>query len=160
MSRPVIRSNRRGQRRGRIRPVVIGLTCLLASALSLSTPAGAGPSDDGLKGAVDRILADKKLDGAASSIVISDAESGRVLYDRNPGNRLMPASNTKLLTSAASMDVLGPGYRYRTDVLADGDRSGGRLDGDLYLRGTGDPTCSPRTTTRWRPTSPPPGSRR
>ncbi|WP_308290510.1 D-alanyl-D-alanine carboxypeptidase/D-alanyl-D-alanine endopeptidase [Streptomyces marispadix] len=72
--------------------------------------------------------------------MISDAKSGRVLYDHDPGRRLMPASNTKLLTSAAAMDVLGPGYRYRTDVLAHGDREGDRLDGDLYVRGTGDPT--------------------
>ncbi|HEV7629039.1 MAG TPA: D-alanyl-D-alanine carboxypeptidase/D-alanyl-D-alanine-endopeptidase [Streptomyces sp.] len=93
-----------------------------------------------LRKSIDRILSDKRLAGASSSVVVSDAASGDVLYDRNSGKRLMPASNTKLLTSAAAMDVLGPGYRYRTDVLADGDRHGGQLDGDLYLRGTGDPT--------------------
>ena len=90
--------------------------------------------------AVDRILADKRLAGASSSVVVSDASDGRVLYDHHSGRRLMPASNTKLLTSAAAMDVLGPGYRYSTDVRAHGERHGGQLDGDLYLRGTGDPT--------------------
>jgi D-alanyl-D-alanine carboxypeptidase/D-alanyl-D-alanine-endopeptidase (penicillin-binding protein 4) len=48
--------------------------------------------------------------------------------------------NTKLSTSAAAMEVLGPGYRFTTDVLAHGRRSGSVLRGDLYLRGTGDPT--------------------
>lgn len=126
----------------RTRTKVVAVTAGIALALGTGGSAGArtaAPAPSWQK-AVDRILADKRLDGAATSIVISDAESGRVLYDRNPGKRLMPASNTKLLTSAAAMDLLGPGYRYRTDVLADGDRSGGRLDGDLYVRGTGDPT--------------------
>ena len=140
MSRPVIRSNRRGQRCGRIRPVVIGLTCLLASALSLSTPAGAGPSDDGLKGAVDKILADARLDGGAASVVIADARTGERLYQRSGTDRLMPASNTKLATSAAAMALLGPGHRFRTDVLSTGRRHGSTLRGDLYLRGGGDPT--------------------
>ncbi|SCK58434.1 D-alanyl-D-alanine carboxypeptidase / D-alanyl-D-alanine-endopeptidase (penicillin-binding protein 4) [Streptomyces sp. WMMB 714] len=89
---------------------------------------------------IDKILSDERLAGAGTSVVVSDAADGDVLYERHSGKRMMPASNTKLLTAAAALGVLGPGYRYRTDVLAHGDRSGGRLDGDLYLRGTGDPT--------------------
>ncbi|MER7666486.1 MULTISPECIES: D-alanyl-D-alanine carboxypeptidase/D-alanyl-D-alanine-endopeptidase [unclassified Streptomyces] len=141
MSRPVIRSNRRGQRRARIRPVVIGLACILTSTLTWSAPAGAGPSDDGLKGAIDTILADPRMDGGAASVVIADATTGERLYQRTGADRLMPASNTKLATSVAAMALLGPDYRYRTDVLAEGPRYGSTLRGDLYLRGSGDPTA-------------------
>ncbi|WTB19287.1 D-alanyl-D-alanine carboxypeptidase/D-alanyl-D-alanine-endopeptidase [Streptomyces sp. NBC_00829] len=108
--------------------------------LTWSAPAGAGPSDTGLKGAIDRILADARMDGAAASVVIADAATGERLYRRDGGDRLMPASNTKLATSAAAMALLGPGYRFRTDVLSTGRRHGSTLRGDLFLRGGGDPT--------------------
>ena len=52
----------------------------------------------------------------------------------------MPASNLKLLTTAAAMDVLGPQYRFATQLLSSGVQQGERLSGNLYLRGLGDPT--------------------
>lgn len=141
MSRPVIRPTRgRGQLRGRLRPALLGLACILTSALTWSAPAGAGPSDTGLKGAIDAILADARMDGGAASVVIADAATGERLYQREGGDRLMPASNTKLATSAAAMALLGPEYRFHTDVLSTGSRHGSTLRGDLYLRGGGDPT--------------------
>ncbi|MCP9957930.1 D-alanyl-D-alanine carboxypeptidase/D-alanyl-D-alanine endopeptidase [Streptomyces sudanensis] len=103
-------------------------------------PAGAGPSDTGLKGAIDRILADPRLDGGAAGVVVADAATGTALYRRDGDDRLVPASATKLLTSAAAMALLGPGHRFRTEVLAAGRRHSGTLHGDLHLRGTGDPT--------------------
>lgn len=143
MSRPVIHADRRHPR-GRLWPVVLGLACTLTltfTALTVvSSPAGAGPSDTGLKGALDTILADSRMDGGAASVVIADAATGERLYQRDSTDRLMPASNTKLVTSAAAMELLGPDYRFRTDVLTTGRRHGTVLRGDLYLRGGGDPT--------------------
>ena len=136
MSRPVIRTDRRLKRHGWIWPAVIGLVC----TLTWSAPAGAGPSDTGLKGAIDRILVDARMDGGAASVVIADAATGERLYQRDGTDRLMPASNTKLATSTAAMALLGPDHRFRTDVLSTGSRHGSVLRGDLYLRGGGDPT--------------------
>ncbi|MGH3313000.1 MAG: D-alanyl-D-alanine carboxypeptidase/D-alanyl-D-alanine endopeptidase [Streptomyces sp.] len=128
--------------RSRTRARTVAVTLGLVLTLGMGGAAGADSSapDAALGRSIDRILADKRLAGASSSVVVSDAASGQVLYGHHSGTRLMPASNTKLLTSAAAMDVLGPDYRYSTDVLARGTRHGGRLDGDLYVRGTGDPT--------------------
>ncbi|MET9804158.1 D-alanyl-D-alanine carboxypeptidase/D-alanyl-D-alanine-endopeptidase [Streptomyces sp. NPDC006368] len=121
----------------RVTSLALGLAALLTvSAL----PADAGPSDSGLKGAIDTILTDPRLDGGAVSVVVADAATGDTLYQRDSGDRLMPASNTKLVTSAAAMALLGPDHRFRTEVLSTGRRAGGVLRGDLYLRGTGDPT--------------------
>ncbi|MGH3244193.1 MAG: D-alanyl-D-alanine carboxypeptidase/D-alanyl-D-alanine endopeptidase, partial [Spirillospora sp.] len=78
------------------------------------------------------ILKDRRLDGATAGLVVRDAATGRVLYDRGGGGRVMPASNNKLPTSAAAFGILGPGYRFRTTVSAKG--------GNLYLKGTGDTT--------------------
>ncbi|MET7901265.1 D-alanyl-D-alanine carboxypeptidase/D-alanyl-D-alanine-endopeptidase [Streptomyces sp. NPDC005355] len=134
MRRPESRVNRRT--RAWIRPVVIGLAC----TLSWSSPAGADTSRAGLGEALDTVLADPLMKGGAASVVVADADSGAALYRHRPDDRLMPASNTKLFTSAAAMGLLGPDYTFRTDVLTDGSRHGRVLRGDLYLRGTGDPT--------------------
>ncbi|AWI30271.1 D-alanyl-D-alanine carboxypeptidase/D-alanyl-D-alanine endopeptidase [Streptomyces tirandamycinicus] len=131
---------RRSVLRARTWPLALGLVAALAWSGG-SAPAGAGPSDTGLKGAIDTILADPRMDGGAASVVVADATTGERLYERDAGDRLMPASNTKLATSAAAMALLGPDYRFRTDVLSTGRRHGPVLHGDLYLRGGGDPTA-------------------
>ncbi|MDT3396289.1 D-alanyl-D-alanine carboxypeptidase/D-alanyl-D-alanine-endopeptidase [Streptomyces sp. B1866] len=123
----------------------LALALLTWSGAAGAAPPGGGPDPDApLRQAVDRALADQRLAGGAVSVAVADAATGRLVYGRDQADRLMPASNTKLLTSAAALDVLGADYRYRTDVLADGPRHGGRLAGDLYLRGTGDPTLLAR----------------
>ncbi|GLF96097.1 D-alanyl-D-alanine carboxypeptidase/D-alanyl-D-alanine endopeptidase [Streptomyces yaizuensis] len=138
--RPSLTPPLRGPARRRVRPLLTAAVCVLAASLTWSAPAGAGPSDTGLKKAVDTILADSRLTGGAVSVVIADATTGERLYQRDSGDRLMPASNTKLLTSAAAMALLGPDHRFTTDVLSPGRRDGATLRGDLYLRGGGDPT--------------------
>jgi D-alanyl-D-alanine carboxypeptidase/D-alanyl-D-alanine-endopeptidase (penicillin-binding protein 4) len=73
------------------------------------------------------------------SIYIEDLESGKVLLrwqDDVPRN---PGSTIKLLTTLVALDVLGPTYSWRTNVYALGSVVGGRLDGDLLLKGHGDP---------------------
>ncbi|MEU0374611.1 D-alanyl-D-alanine carboxypeptidase/D-alanyl-D-alanine-endopeptidase [Streptomyces sp. NPDC006283] len=136
MSRPDTPAHRPLRRRGWIWTLAAGLAC----TLTWSSPAGAGPSDTGLKGALDKVLSDPRMDGGAVSVVVADAATGERLYQRDAGDRLMPASNTKLATSAAAMAVLGADHRYTTDVLTTGKRRGSTLVGDVYLRGSGDPT--------------------
>ncbi|MGW0821537.1 D-alanyl-D-alanine carboxypeptidase/D-alanyl-D-alanine endopeptidase [Streptomyces sp. NPDC002845] len=113
---------------------------LVAATLSWSAPAGADSDASGLPEAVDTILGDARMEGGEASVVVADARTGDLLYAHQPTTRLMPASNTKLPTSAAAMEILGPDHRFTTDVLATGRRYGSTLAGDLYLRGTGDPT--------------------
>ena len=63
------------------------------------------------------------------------------MYEKNPDFTLMPASNEKLLTSSAVLFELGPNFRYTTTLFRTGvvDKNG-VLRGDLYLKGTGDPS--------------------
>ncbi|MET7537401.1 D-alanyl-D-alanine carboxypeptidase/D-alanyl-D-alanine endopeptidase [Streptomyces sp. NPDC055059] len=125
------------QRRYLVWPALLAL----AAGLTWGSPAGADGDSTGLPEAMDTILGDPSMEGGAASVVVADANSGDILYQHNPTGRLMPASNTKLLTSTAATELLGTGYRFTTDVLGDGRRRGSVLDGDLYLRGTGDPTA-------------------
>lgn len=61
---------------------------------------------------------------------------------------LNPASIMKLLTSYASLSLLGPAYRWKTEVYTDGSLEKGILNGNLYIKGYGDPNFL--TTDFWR----------
>lgn len=61
---------------------------------------------------------------------------------------LNPASTMKLVTSYAGLALLGPAYRWKTEVYADGSLANGVLDGNLYLKGYGDPSLT--TADFWR----------
>lgn len=121
--------------------VALGLIVALVRPAPLA-PADPGRSTDGssLKANLDRILADSSLDGAPVGLEVREAKSGEVLYAHNADKRLNPASNTKLLTSTAAMKTLGKGHRFATQVLSSGRLSGSTVDGNLYLKGGGDPT--------------------
>src|SRR5690606_11709273 len=69
-------------------------------------------------------------------------DNGDELYEHDAGSALIPASNAKLLTSAAAMEVLGPDHRFSTTVSADSAPAGGRVEGDLYITGGGDPSLT------------------
>jgi len=96
-----------------------------------------------LSSQLDAVLADPALDGLVIGAVVRRADSGELLYDRNGDKHLPAASSQKLLTSAAALADLGPDFHFRTAVLASSAPSGDVLSGDLYLRGTGDPTLVP-----------------
>ena len=74
-------------------------------------------------------------------VLVVSLTSGDTLFGRNPDRQLLPASTMKLFTSALALDRFGPNGRFETQVLRTGAvRADGTLDGDLILRGAGDPT--------------------
>jgi len=77
-------------------------------------------------------------------VLVVSLDAGDTLYAVNADRPLAPASNAKLLTTAAALHALGPEYRFRTYVISDGTVTDGVLHGDLVLYGTGDPGISAR----------------
>lgn len=74
--------------------------------------------------------------------MVVELASGHVVYARNPDLPVEPASNEKLCVNYASLVVLGPHYRFPTEVLADGTRAGTTWRGNLTLKGFGDPSLT------------------
>ncbi len=68
--------------------------------------------------------------------------TGKTIFEYNADKRLVPASNMKLLTSAAALIVLTPDFRYETRLLTNGYVQSGILYGDIIIEGSGDPTIS------------------
>ena len=94
-----------------------------------------------LTDSINRIV-EEKLAGADVSITVRDRLSGQMIVDYNGQTTIKPASNMKLLTTAAALDVLGKDYRFNTSLYIKGKMSNGVLKGDVYLQGQGDPTLS------------------
>jgi len=80
---------------------------------------------------------------AKMSATVVDVASGSVLWTHHADRPVNLASVTKVLTTAAALHGLGPGFRWRTSVLAEKlDRGSGTVEGDLFIQGRGDPTLT------------------
>jgi D-alanyl-D-alanine carboxypeptidase/D-alanyl-D-alanine-endopeptidase (penicillin-binding protein 4) len=94
---------------------------------------------------VEAALSVSGPDKGVWGVLVRDADSGEVLYARNPDAYFMPASDAKLFTTALALATLGPDYRERTTVASNGTLdANGVLNGDLILVGRGDPGLSNR----------------
>jgi serine-type D-Ala-D-Ala carboxypeptidase/endopeptidase (penicillin-binding protein 4) len=91
--------------------------------------------------AADAFVTEAKL-GGTLGYVVADAASGRVLEAMNPTLEQPPASVAKAMTSLFALEKLGVSHRFLTQVVATGPVNDGRVDGDLVLVGSGDPTLS------------------
>ncbi|MGB5850375.1 MAG: D-alanyl-D-alanine carboxypeptidase/D-alanyl-D-alanine-endopeptidase [Ignavibacteriaceae bacterium] len=88
---------------------------------------------------LDKIVNDKFFERSQIAIEIYDLTEGKSLYSHNNKLLLHPASNMKLLTSAAGLVFLGPEYEFTTTLYYDGVAEGTTFLGDLYIVGGLDP---------------------
>ncbi len=115
------------------RPAQALLLALLCLTLGAKPPAA-------LTQQIDQIMEGPASSATTWGIYIKDLHTGEVLYNRNGEKAFMPASNQKLLTTAAALDALGADFRYQTKLHFIGKVRGSVLDGDLVIQGSGDPT--------------------
>jgi D-alanyl-D-alanine carboxypeptidase/D-alanyl-D-alanine-endopeptidase (penicillin-binding protein 4) len=116
----------------RLAPASLAL-CLLAAAL----PAHAQP----LPPEVDAALARAKVPREAVSFLVLDAQNpgAPARLAHRAGVPMNPASVMKLVTTYAALDLLGPAYSWATPVYTEGTLQNGTLNGNLYVKGQGDP---------------------
>ena len=98
-----------------------------------------------LRAQIDAAIAESKIISGDIGIKIISVPEGNTLYEKNAEKLFIPASNNKLVTTAAALHCLGKDYKFRTYLYATGTlRRGGLLDGDILLTGGGDPNMSGR----------------
>jgi len=89
---------------------------------------------------IDALIKDsKRLRRARIGILVKDLKTGDVLYGKDANGSYNVASNVKIVTTAAALALLGPGYSYRTSFMTKKREAGGIID-ELYVRGRGDPS--------------------
>lgn len=91
------------------------------------------------------------LKNAAWGVLAVDAD-GKVLARHNAGQRLVPASTLKLVTTGAALHAFGPEHRFQTQLGYTGTIGpDGTLEGDVYILGGGDPTLGAKDTIALKP---------
>lgn len=134
------------------RPLAFGFTLGLGIAAALvfgvgavaSPPEATTPAEPAqpLDVRIDALIAKTDLGSDAKiGLSVVDLATGKTLYARNADVALNPASNAKLVTTAAALERLGPEHRYATRIWT--EASGvvdGVVEGKLYLQGGGDPS--------------------
>lgn len=74
------------------------------------------------------------------SVLVQNLTTGEVIDSYREDKVVPPASVMKLLTTAACLETMGPGFRFPTILEYTGTIDGGVLHGDLYIRGGCDPS--------------------
>lgn len=88
---------------------------------------------------ISKILSNSCLRKKNYGIKIYSLDRGEPLYELRNKKLFIPASNLKILTTAVALETLGPNYRFPTRLFTDGTLKGDVLDGNLYIKGYGDP---------------------
>lgn len=94
-----------------------------------------------LKSDLKEIIAHSEAEQAFWAIVVRDS-IGEFLVKYHAEKLFTPASNLKLLTSAVVLNELGPSYRFKTYMFGTGQLKDSVWQGNIIIRGTGDPSLS------------------
>ena len=114
----------------------LAVAALLAALMPTAAAAASLPS------ALANALRVPHVSLAATGAVVLDLDTGATIYQRNATLSLLPASNEKLAVTYGALTALGPAFTIETDVLGEGQQAGETWQGDLVLKGYGDPTLS------------------
>ncbi len=124
---------------------------LLSLALVLGAPAGTALARERaargtLAQRIESRVAAGGLKAGSFGVSVIALDPPMAVYEREALRALVPASVAKVVTAAAALDLLGPGWRYETTLSARGtfDKATGTWGGDLVLHGSGDPNLSRR----------------
>src|SRR5262245_53149766 len=113
--------------------------------LVISAAGAPAPAAESLGDRISEVTSRPDYKHARWGLLVVDAQSGEVVYERNPDQMFVPASTTKIYTCAAALGLLGPDYKFQTPVYWTGEITDGVLKGDLVLCASGDLTFGGRT---------------
>ena len=93
-----------------------------------------------LNNRIEAILTDTVLYRAQVGVSVRSIQTNAITFEKNGNQSFTPASNLKLLTTAAAINILGESYRFVTKVLYSDSIQNGGFNGTLLIKGSGDPT--------------------
>lgn len=124
------------------------LNALFVSLFAVPSPSWSAPDQSvpvnaSVPANISAVLARTAFKHASVGVLARSLKSGQVVFERNADLSLIPASNQKILTAATALRSLGPAFKYRTSVLTAAEpEEDGTIRGDLFVRGSGDPSFS------------------
>lgn len=129
-----------------VRPPIL-FTAIAASLLAFSSAWGRVTGVEDYQPSIQHrhegdVLASYPFRKDQLGYLLYDPKAKAVRAKRNPSESFIPASVTKILTTLAALEILGHEYRFPTQLKYQGHMVQGEIRGDLYLKGTGDPTLS------------------
>jgi D-alanyl-D-alanine carboxypeptidase/D-alanyl-D-alanine-endopeptidase (penicillin-binding protein 4) len=126
------------------RPVrlLFTIVVLVLAALPAAVAEARTRADGTLQQKLARALAVPHVPRAGAAALAVDLATGRIVFARNGAASLAPASTEKLPVTYAALALLGPTFRFETDVLGEGEQVGAVWRGDVVLQGHGDPTLT------------------
>ncbi len=93
-----------------------------------------------LQTAFNRLQADSQCKYASVSLTVLDAKTGETVFAGNPNMGMATASTLKTITSITAFNILGKDFQYQTQFGYSGSITDGTLNGDIIIKGAGDPT--------------------
>jgi len=117
------------------------LCCLSAVLFCPRIGATAGPQNRGVD--FSQSMENFRKAAGKVGVLLVSLPSGQVDFEYRSSDPFVPASLVKLLTSYAALKKLGPEFRFRTEVFARSEPSGGIIQGDIWIKGYGDPFLVP-----------------
>lgn len=121
-------------------PAATGIIVLaLALATITSFPVHAQTPVSALPAAVSDLLKQSGIPESAIGVYVRDTSTPALSLSINAQIGMNPASVMKLVTTFAALELLGPAYAWKTEIYTDGTLEGDRLQGDLLMKGYGDP---------------------
>jgi D-alanyl-D-alanine carboxypeptidase/D-alanyl-D-alanine-endopeptidase (penicillin-binding protein 4) len=89
-------------------------------------------------------ISDPNLFNAQIGLYVESVDNGEVIFAHNEHKVFISASNMKMFTTATALLRFGPGFTYKTNIFHSESVENGVLQGDLIIKGSGDPTLAPR----------------
>lgn len=127
----------------------IVLALIAALVCGAGRPASWVAAEEPIAKQIEALRDEAPYRAAHFGLLFIDLQSKEVVYEHNRHKLFAPASVTKLFSTAAALDAFTADYRFRTPVFARGEIDAeGKLNGDLVLKASGDPTMGGRTNDR------------
>lgn len=112
----------------RFLPILLICVCVVTGAGAKTIPE-----------VVSAALKRAHIPASAVGVVVRDVSGSKMLVSHNQNVPLSPASTMKLVTTDAALELLGPAFTWKTQAYAAGMQVGDVLQGDLIIKGSGDP---------------------